>query len=54
MPGAGLEPARGLTPPDFKSGASACSATPAPVRIAINVENREARSSMPHFNQKLK
>ena len=29
MPGAGLEPARGLTPPDFKSGASAFSATPA-------------------------
>ncbi len=29
VPGAGLEPARGVTPPDFKSGASAFSATPA-------------------------
>ncbi len=29
VPGAGLEPARARHPPDFKSGASACSATPA-------------------------
>lgn len=29
MPGAGLEPARGLAPEDFKSPASADSATPA-------------------------